>query len=370
MAHPGGRAAACDGSGSRLSTVGATASPSTVTVGELADSAASSDAHDELEWAQVALPPPYVDGVEFVTAGEDGYAAVLAKGLYGDRSLRLFTSVDGRSWRAAGDLPPIDTHTHLDFAAADGLWVGAARQSDDVLVSVDGRSWTVAALPFDDRLVGDESSVELRTRITSVAIDDDSITVLATQRAAFLKALRDRYEASPARSTEGDPDTWSTWGYGDDGAGNVTLYKESDVVASFDAVEELGISPEAVAQLVSGRRIALRSADQGATWGELTMPTTSPGPMTSAIGFDDTIYGLFESGPHSGGSAVHRLDGDEWTRVDVESGALPSALAVFDDQLYGPVPTAAGPGRCGARPTAKPGTSSTCPRSTMPPTSR
>jgi hypothetical protein len=325
---------ACDGSGSTPSTVGGpTASPSTTTVGELAEAAASTDAGDEGEWTQVALPWPYVDGVEYVAADENGYVAVLAKGFYSDRSRRLFRSVDGLEWRAVGDLPPIEPADHLDFAPNSGLWVKVGKPRDDVEVSADGRSWTVATLPFDDRFAGDERSVELRTRITSVLVDGDSITVFANQRTDFVGVLLDRYEACAAPA-QCDPNMWSSWGFGDDGAGNVLLYREGEVVASFAAAAELGISPEAVARLVSGWRIAFLSTDAGQTWEELTMPATSPGSITSAVGFDDTIYGLFQHNLYWAGSSVHRLDGNEWTPVDVESGALPKAIAVFDDKLY------------------------------------
>ncbi len=284
----------------------------------------------DLEWTRAVLPFSETGEMQGVSAGDAGYLAMIVDYESGSQIPQALTSENGLDWEVAGEMPIGQQGGWVSqLVSMDGEWVAVGSAFDPatgqdqplVLLSEDGISWTAAELPVEAQQEFDDVTVTVGTNLISAVVDGDAITVFGTQWGDLEQVLR-----------EVIPDDLSTdFGWGANGAGNIDVYDSNGNVEATFTAEELGLSPEIVSLAAGNRVVAFRSTDDGQTWEEVTMTGSAPGWVNSVAGLGDTLYASFGM---ENGTALYRLDGDDWTRVDVGRGATVSTIATRDDHVY------------------------------------
>jgi hypothetical protein len=301
---------------------------------------ASTSALADLEWTRAVLPFSENGEMQGVSAGDDGYVALLVDYSTGTQAPQAFLSENGLDWEIAGEMPIGQQGGWVSqLLSTDGGWVAVGSAFDPtsgqdrplVLLSDDGISWTAAEMPIEDQLEVADVIVTVGTNLTSAVVGDDSITVFGTRWGDLEQVMR-----------EVIPDDLSTdFGWGAGLGGNIDVYDSSGNVAESFTAEELGLPQEVVALAAGNQIVAYRSTDDGQTWEEVRLPGTVPGWVNSVTGLGETLYAGFGM---ENGSALYRLDGDEWVRVDVGRGGAGVAVATHGDQVYVAGTTADGAG--------------------------
>jgi hypothetical protein len=291
---------------------------------------ASTSALADLEWTRAVVPFSDNGEMQGVSAGDEGYLALFVDYESGSQMPQVLASENGLDWEIAGEMPIGQQGGWVSqLVATEGRWVAVGSAFDPatgqdqplVLLSDDGISWTAAELPVGAQLEIDDVAVTVGTNLMSAVVGDDAITVFGTQWGDLEQLMR-----------EVIPDDLSTeFGWGAGPAGTIDIYDNAgNVEASFTA-EELGIPPEVVSLASGNQIVGYRSTDDGRTWETVPTSTTSPGWLNSVAGLGDTLYASFGM---ENGTALYRLDGTEWTRVDVGRGATVSGIATRGDHVY------------------------------------
>lgn len=305
-------------SGSAPTTSQGTAGVTTVSVAPVPDA---------VQWVEAGLP--FRQGeLSSATAGPDGFVAVGQDYSDASGSLRMLMSESGYDWVVVEAPLPRNGWVH-SIVYADGRYYGVGSSYDElsgrdtpvVITSEDGTTWESLSIPVSPTADIAGTSVRVYTNVTAVASSGDDIVVIGSQNAE---------EDLSRFIREGLPEDLAgnqNWGFGPRG---IDFYDFNGNLIRTVPPEELGIDPELFRLMSTGRPVAWRSSDDGATWEEESVGSGS-GP-TGYLGqvalSGDTVvamvYGEF-------GGALWADTGEGWQQVDLGRGVNVTALTRFED---------------------------------------
>ncbi len=283
-------------------------------------------------WTQGGLP--FRDGdLTAIAAGPDGFVAIGNDWTDSSgQSSRLLRSESGFDWVVepfplAGNSGWMSDLTYVDgrfvgFGASFGG--GGGSESPVIVTETDGtfQSHSIETEPTIE--IGNET-INVSASVSSIAVDGDSWTAVGT-----LQAQDDLFplieEALPD-----DIDAGGGWGVSADG---IDVYGPRGDVIHTATAEELDL-PEGVFMLMSsGLPTVWRSEDGGETWETERLGTESGGNgwyLGRSVSVGDALLAVVHQ---EFATALWRIDGDGWSRVEIAEGVAPRDLVRFDDHLY------------------------------------
>ena len=282
---------------------------------------------EDIEWVQTGLP--FRQGeISTATAGPNGFVAIGQDYSDPNGSLRLLLSETGYDWTVVdAPLPRNGWVNTLVYEGGRYFGVGSSydelsgRDTPTVITSEDGVAWEALTVPVSPTAEVAGTSVRVYTNVTSVTGSGDDIIVIGTQNAE--EDLSRLFRDALPEDLQGN----QNWGIGPNG---IEFYDFDGSLIRTVTPDELNIDPGLFQLLSTGRPVAWRSSDGGATWEEESLGGSNgpDGWLGQVAVHNDTVvalaYGQF-------GGSLWSSAGGEWQPVDLGRGATVTALARHGD---------------------------------------